>query len=121
MAGELLQELGPVTDMQRAQARTLLDGFHKNQDAVLSTEQRIQASLEQACQVQPSPYTTAELCDRTELLLTSTALRLEVDLSLILTFVHCVLKPTQVACFVAASYPLRPDWRAICSQLASTP
>lgn len=109
-----------MSDAQRQQAQTLLEGWRLNHVAVHTTEQRVQVSLEEACRIDPNPYTTAELCDRTELLLSSTALRLEVDLSLIMSFVHCVLTPSQVACFVAASYPSRPDWQSLCIHLATS-
>ena len=90
-----------------------------NRASILMAERQCQASLEVAYQQAPGSTTIAELCDCSERLLATAALRLEADKGLLMGLIIAILTPCQAACIMAASYPARPDWLAICSQLAS--
>ena len=65
--------------------------------------------------------TSAELLDMTEDLQTAAALRLEVDLSMVMGLIHSVLTPFQTACFITASLPLICDWITLAKQLVAEP
>ncbi|KAK9844476.1 hypothetical protein WJX74_002966 [Apatococcus lobatus] len=113
----VVKDCTPVSQLQLQQIRMLLDTRQRNIDDVAANERSIVAALEaSACSW--GTLSSAELFDMTEDLLAAAALRLEIDLGLIMGFAHSVLTPFQCACFVGAAYPLRCDWLALANRLA---
>ena len=99
----------------------LLDTRYRNLDDVAGNERNILAALQNTRSNGQDRLSSAELFDLTEDLLTTVALRLEIDRSMVMCLAYSVLTPFQSACFMSASYPVRCDWIALSEQLAAKP
>ena len=111
----------PLSSLQLQQTRLLADTWQRNTDDVSANERSIIGALQGSACPGWGTLSSAELLDLTEDLLAAAALRLEIDLSLVMGFAHSVLTPFQCASFVAAAYPLRCNWLALAKQLAAQP
>ena len=113
------QDCTALSGYQIRQTHRLVDVWQRNSADLIHEARQISAKLLQAKLPHRCTMTSSETFDHIELLLTATALRLETNICLVLGFKHSILTPHQAAAFMAASYPLSPNWMGIAQCIAA--